>query len=95
LVVVFLLIRIALGEVGDRLVEPIALTQVGGNGDRSSPGGAHPYSPPTISTSVPQMPTARASTTTEPSWASGSATLSSLADPAVAGTTVTANMAIS
>ena len=57
---------------------------------RSRPGGAHPYSPVAISTSVPQTPTAIASTSTEPSSSDGSGTSSSRADPDVPGTTVTA-----
>ena len=46
---------------------------------RSRPGGAQPYAPATISTSVPQTPTAIASTRIDPVLSSGSGT-SSIAD---------------
>ena len=45
---------------------------------RVLPRGAQPYLPSAISTSVPQTPTAMASTSTEPSRASGSGTSSSV-----------------
>ena len=57
---------------------------------RVLPGGAQPYFPSTISTSVPQTPTAMASTSTEPSRASGSAMSSSRAVPGFFGSTVIA-----
>src|SRR5262249_22615602 len=57
---------------------------------RVSPGGAQPYLPSAISTSVPQTPTAIASTSTEPLRRSGSGTFSSCADPAFFGSTVIA-----
>src|SRR5262249_25085153 len=57
---------------------------------RVAPGGAHPYLPSAISTSVPQTPTATASTRTDPSRASGSAMSSSRTDPGFPGSTVTA-----
>ena len=59
---------------------------------RSLPGGAQPYFPSTISTSVPQTPTAIASTSAEPSRVSGSATSSSRAVPGLFGSTVIAFM---
>src|SRR5918995_3484847 len=57
---------------------------------RVLPGGAVPYLPSTISTSVPHTPTATASTSTEPPRASGSGTSSSLAVPGLPGSTVMA-----
>src|SRR4029453_17135756 len=57
---------------------------------RVLPGGAHPYFPSTISTSVPQTPTAMVSTSTEPSRLSGSGTSSKLAVAAFLGSTVIA-----
>src|SRR5262249_57827275 len=52
--------------------------------------GAQPYLPSTISTSVPQTPTAIASTSTEPLRASGSCTSSSRALSGFFGSTVIA-----
>src|SRR5215510_8798164 len=57
---------------------------------RFSPGGAQPYLPEVISTSVPQTPTAIASTSTEPYRRSGSETFSSCVEPAFFGSTVIA-----
>src|SRR4029453_15675416 len=54
---------------------------------------AQSYLPSTISTSVPQTPTAMASTSTEPSRASGSGTSSRRAVPGFFGSTVIAFMA--
>ena len=59
---------------------------------RSRPGGAQPYAPEAISTSVPQMPTATASTRIDPVLSSGSGTSSKRTDPATPGLTVTAFM---
>src|SRR5262245_893595 len=59
---------------------------------RVFPRGAQPYLPSTISTSVPQTPTAIASTSTDPSRASGSGTSSKRAVPRVSGSTVIALM---
>ena len=59
---------------------------------RSRPGGAQPYAPEAISTSVPQMPTATASTRIDPVLSSGSGTSSYRTDPATPGSTVTAFM---
>jgi hypothetical protein len=59
---------------------------------RALPGGAQPYFPSAISTSVPQTPTAIASTRTDPSRASGSGTSSRRAVPALFGCTVIAFM---
>ena len=56
------------------------------------PRGAVPYLPSTISTSVPQTPTATASTSTEPSRVSGSDTSSRRALPDFPGSTVIAFM---
>src|ERR1700722_5924055 len=61
--------------------------------NRSRPGGAQPYAPEVISTSVPHTPPARASTITEPEAGSGSGTSSNLAEAAWPGTTVTASTA--
>src|SRR5215813_5439252 len=61
---------------------------------RVSPGGAQPYLPVTISTSVPQTPTAIASTSTEPLRGSGSETFSSCAEPDFFGSTVIAFIAL-
>src|SRR5215510_12340940 len=60
---------------------------------RDAPGGAQPYFPVTISTSVPQTPTAMACTSTQPFRRSGSATFSSCAEPAFFGSTVIAFIA--
>ena len=57
---------------------------------RSRPGGAQPYAPEAISTSVPQMPTATASTRIDPERSSGSGTSSYRAESATPGWTVTA-----
>ena len=57
---------------------------------RVLPRGAQPYLPSAISTSVPQTPTAMASTSTDPSPASGSATSSSWMLPERFGSTVIA-----
>ena len=57
---------------------------------RALPGGAQPYLPSTISTSVPHTPTAIASTSTDPSRGSGSGMSSRLALPGVCGRTVMA-----
>src|SRR5262245_49578864 len=57
---------------------------------RVSPGGAQPYLPVAISTSVPHTPTAMASTSTEPYRGSGSETFSNCAEPAFFGSTVIA-----
>src|SRR5262245_16458837 len=62
---------------------------------RVSPGGAQPYLPVTISTSVPQTPTAIASTSTEPLRRSGSGTFSSCAEPDFLGSTVIAFITLS
>src|SRR5262245_56168264 len=62
---------------------------------RVLPGGDQPYLPETISTSVPQTPTAIASTSTEPFRRSGSETFSSCAAPAFPGSTVIAFMTAS
>src|SRR5215813_3762760 len=62
---------------------------------RVSPGGAQPYLPVVISTSVPQTPTAIASTSTEPFRRSGSATFSSCAEPDFLGSTVIALITLS
>src|SRR4051812_7786296 len=59
---------------------------------RSSPGGAQAYSPRMISPSVPQIPSASPSASTEPWLGSGSGTSSSRAEPAWRGTTVIARM---
>ena len=59
---------------------------------RSRPGGAQPYRPETISTSVPQIPIARVRTRTGPSPESNSGTSSSWAEPAVPGRTVSARI---
>src|SRR4051812_25603288 len=59
------------------------------------PGGDQPYSPATISTSVPQMPTAMVSTRTDPSDSAGSSTSSSAALLGWPGTTLKARIAIS
>ena len=59
---------------------------------RACPGGAQPYLPSAISTSVPQTPTATASTRTEPSRGSGSGTSSNRALPGFPGSTVIAFM---
>ena len=55
------------------------------------PSGAQPYSPAAISRSVPQMPSARARTSTAPP--SGSGTSSTRRDPARPGSTVSARIA--
>src|SRR5919199_3451501 len=60
---------------------------------RSSPGGAHPYSPLTISMSVPQTPSATPSTTSSPCRGSGSGTSVTAAGPSFSGTTVSARIA--
>src|SRR4051812_7381161 len=57
---------------------------------RSSPGGAQPYSPPTISMSVPHIPSATPSTSNSPSRGSGSGTSVTSAELAFRGTTVSA-----
>src|SRR5262245_53509868 len=62
---------------------------------RVSPGGAQPYLPVTISTSVPQTPTAIASTSTEPLRRSGSETSSNCAEPGFWGSTVIAFITLS
>ena len=62
---------------------------------RVFPGGAQPYFPSTISTSVPQTPTATASTRTEPSRTSGSGKSSYRAVPGFLGSTVIAFMRVS
>src|SRR5580704_10974074 len=54
--------------------------------------GRHPYFPSIISTSVPQTPTAMASTSTEPSRTSGSWTSSHLAVAGFFGSTVIARI---
>jgi hypothetical protein len=54
------------------------------------PGGGAPKAPATISVSVPQTPTAIASTSTDPSRASGSATSSKRTLPGLRGSTVIA-----
>ena len=59
---------------------------------RDWPGGAQPYLPSTISTSVPHTPTAIASTRTDPSRMSGSGTSSRRAVPGLSGSTVMAFM---
>src|SRR5512140_249715 len=59
---------------------------------RALPGGAQPYFPSAISTSVPQTPTAIASTSTDPSCGLGSGTSSRRALPALSGSTVMAFM---
>src|SRR5208337_626984 len=59
---------------------------------RSLPAGGQPYLPSAISTSVPQTPTATASTSTEPSQRSGSGTSSRRAVPGFPGSTVIAFM---
>ena len=59
---------------------------------RECPEGAQPYLPSAISASVPQTPTAMASTRTEPSRGSGSGMSSSLAVPGLPGSTVIALM---
>ena len=59
---------------------------------RDFPGGAQPYLPSTISRSVPQTPTATASTSTDPSRAAGSGMSSSRAVPGFLGSTVMAFM---
>ena len=61
---------------------------------RGWPGGAQPYLPSAISTSVPQTPTATASTRTEPSRTSGSGTSSKRAVPGFPGSTVIAFMLV-
>src|SRR4029453_19038620 len=57
---------------------------------RVLPGGGAPKAPATISVSVPQTPTAIASTSTDPSRASGSGTSSKRTLPGLRGSTVTA-----
>src|SRR3954447_3357699 len=57
---------------------------------RSSPGGAQPYSPATISMSVPHTPSATPSTSSSPSAGSGSGTSMTAAEPCLSGTTVRA-----
>src|SRR3954451_11992000 len=57
---------------------------------RSSPGGAQPYSPPTISMSVPHTPSATPSTSSSPSRGSGSGTSRTSAEFACSGITVRA-----
>src|SRR3954471_918699 len=57
---------------------------------RSSPGGAQPYSPPTISMSVPQMPRATPSSSSSPSRGSGSGTSVPAAELAFSGMTASA-----
>src|SRR4051794_31482488 len=59
---------------------------------RSSPGGAQPYSPETISMSVPHTPSATPSTSSSPSRGSGSGTSRTSAEFAFSGTTVSARM---
>src|SRR4051812_3025938 len=59
------------------------------------PGGGQPYSPATISTSVPQIPTAVVSTSTPPSDSAGSSTDSRAALLGSPGTTLKARIAIS
>src|SRR5579863_848474 len=59
---------------------------------RLAPGGAHPYSPDTISRSVPQTPSASVRTRTAPSERGGSGISSSFAEWATLGATVTARM---
>src|SRR6266545_4661641 len=61
---------------------------------RSRPGGAQPYSPPMISRSVLQTPSASASTSTAPASSGGSGTSSSRALPCWPGTTVIARIAL-
>src|SRR5262249_35077770 len=62
---------------------------------RDSPGGAQPYLPSAISTSVPQTPTAIASTSTEPLRGSDSGTFSSCAERDFFGSTVIAFITLS
>src|SRR4051812_43474210 len=59
---------------------------------RSFPGGAQPYSPATISMSVPQTPSARPSTSSSPSRGSGSGIWVTAADPCCSGMTVSARI---
>src|SRR5262249_54777165 len=57
---------------------------------RVFPGGAQPYLPSAISLSVPQTPTATASTRTDPLRGSGSAICSSRTERGLPGSTVRA-----
>src|SRR3954471_6384232 len=57
---------------------------------RALPGGAQPYFPSTISTSVPHTPTAMACTTTDPPRVSGSGMSSRCAVSGLCGSTVIA-----
>src|SRR3954447_10333989 len=59
---------------------------------RSLPGGAQPYSPPAISLSVPQTPTAMPSTSRSPSAGVGSGTSVTSREPAVSGIVGSARM---
>ena len=54
---------------------------------RSAPGGAVPYSPRTISMSVPHTPMASVRTSTDPAETGGSGTSSSRAERAMRGCT--------
>src|SRR3954468_1146844 len=60
---------------------------------RSSPGGAQPYSPPTISMSVPHTPSATPSTSSSPSRACASGISVISAEPFCSGMTVSARIA--
>src|SRR6516225_4681483 len=55
-------------------------------------GGGAPYSPARMSRSVPHIPSPRVLTSTAPSAGGGSATSSTLAEPATPGTVVNASM---
>jgi len=73
--------------------EPGSTTRPGDSWPSTSrvfPAGAQPYFPSTISTSVPQTPTAMASTRTEPPRASGSGMSSRRAVSGLRGSTVMA-----
>src|SRR3712207_3300872 len=57
---------------------------------RASPDGAQPYSPPTISMSVPHTPSASPSTSSSLSPGTGSGSSTTAAEPADCGATVSA-----
>src|SRR5215475_66631 len=56
LVVLFVLVGVTLGEVGDRCVERVAVTQVVGNGDRVPGPGVGPRQRPSADARVEREP---------------------------------------
>src|SRR5215203_3183865 len=56
LIIQLVLVGVALGEVGDRLVEPVAAPQIPGNGDGVAGAGVRPGQRPAADTSVEAEP---------------------------------------